>query len=111
MITFKDLTNRVYSDKECIRFEYEFIANERRVVACFERDVENKTEWNMHIVFGRTRDKDSEVYNFGYVMPKEDLPLTLITATGLRFFQLHIQREVQEKSNLDFAISEIIKGM
>lgn len=111
MIFLKDLTNRVYSGKECFRFDYEFIANEKRVVANFERNIENKAEWNMHIVFGRTRDKDSEVYNFGYIMPRGDLPLELIAATGLRYFQLYIQQEIQQKSNLDFVLSEITRGM
>ena len=111
MIILKDLKNRVYSDKICTRFEYELIANEKRVIAYFDRDVENKAQWNMQIIFGRTRDKDSEVYNFGYVMPKDNLPLELIAATGLRYFQLHIKEEIQAKSNLDFVLAEIIRGM
>ena len=111
MITFKDLKNKVYSDKTCIRFEYELVANEKRIIANFDRDVENKAQWNMQIIFGRTRDKDSEVYNFGYVMPKDNLPLELIAATGLRYFQLYIKEEIQAKTNLDFVLGEIIRGM
>ena len=111
MITLKDLKNRVYSGKICTRFEYEIAIDKDRVIACFSRDVENGAQWNMQIVFSRTRDKDSEVYNFGYIMPKDNLSLELIAATGLRYFQLHIKEEIQTKTSLDFVLAEIIRGM
>lgn len=112
MIKFKDLQNRVYSGKECVRFEYEIPLSEKKTVkAFFEKQKTDLEEWNMRIVFDRTRDKDSEVYNFGYVMPREKLPLELIAATGLRYFQLHIKEEVQTKSNLDFTLGNIFQGM
>lgn len=111
MIKLKNLINRVYSDKECIRFEYEFIVENKRIIAYFDRSHTQQNEWNMQIVLGRTRDKDSEVYNFGYIMPKDNLPLELIAATGLRFFQLYIKEEVQAKSNIDFELGNILQGM
>ena len=114
MLTLKDLENRVYSGKQCTRFEYVIKLNNEnkdQVVARFERQLTNPTEWNMRIIFDRTRDKDSEVYNFGYVMPRDNLPLELIAATGLRYFQLHIKEEVQAKSNLDFELGNILQGM
>lgn len=111
MIVMKDLQNRVYSGKVCMRFEYEFVVNKKRIIAYFNRSIENPTEWSMQIILGRTRDKDSEVYNFGYVMPRDNLPLELIAATGLKYFQLHVKEEVQAKSNMDFELGEILKGM
>lgn len=111
MITLKDLTNKVYEGRLCMRFEYNFVLENKRVIANFDRQPDNTAEWNMQVILGRTRDKDSEVYNFGYVMPRENLPLELIAATGLRYFQLYIKEEIQLKSNLDFTIGEIIKGM
>ena len=111
MIILKDLQNRVYRGKICIRFEYEFVVDEKRIIAYFDRSVENEAEWNMQIIFGRTRDKDSEVYNFGYIMPRANLPLELITATGLKYFQLYIKEEVQAKSNMDFELGKILQGM
>ena len=114
MIKFKDLQNRVYSGKTCVRFEYGMMVNDQYVYAQFQKQVgqtAQPNEWNMQIIFGRTRDKDSEVYNFGYVMPKDGLPLELIAATGLRYFQLHIKEEIQAKSNLDFELGEILQGM
>ena len=114
MLVLKDLENRVYSGKQCTRFEYVIKLNNEskdQVIARFERKLVNPTEWTMRIVFDRTRDKDSEVYNFGYIMPRDGLPLELIAATGLRYFQLHIKEEVQAKSNLDFELGNILQGM
>lgn len=114
MITFKDLKNKVYSNKMCIRFEYDLtLDKEHKVTATFTKRKYQDfySQWVMQIIIDRTKDKDSEVYNFGYVMPKDNLPLELIAATGLRFYQLHLKNEIQEKSNLDFMIGEIIRGM
>lgn len=113
MIKFGELKNKVYRNKECVQFEYGIPLNEGKHVyyAKFNRQENNSLEWNMQIIFGRTRDKDSEVYNFGYIMPREGLPLELIAATGLKYLQLHIKEEVQAKSNLDFTLGEILTGM
>ncbi len=112
MLTLKDLDNRVYSDKTCIRFECTVKpGDEHWIMATFRRELHSPSQWNMRIVIDRTRDKDSEVYNFGYIMPRDNLPLELVAATGLKYFQLHIKEEVQNKSNLDFALGEILQGM
>ena len=114
MITLKELKQRVYSNKVCIYFEYEIeIDKEKKLTARFTKQNYNTVElnqWNMQIVVDKTRDKDSEVYNFGYIMPKENLPLELIAATGLKYFQLHIKEEVQIKTSLDFILGEITNG-
>lgn len=115
MIRLKDLQNRVYSGKQCVRFDVAIPASDNKFVlaqftrAQYEGAADN--EWNMRLVLNRTRDKDSEVYNFGYIMPKSNLPLELIAATGLKYLQLYIKEEVQMKSNMDFAIGEITSGM
>lgn len=112
MIRLKDLQNRVYRGKTCIRFEYEFRVDQDHLVnAVFKRSPESDSTWTMSIVLDRTRDKDSEVYNFAYVLPKENTPLELITAIGLKYFQLYIKEEVQLKSNMDFVLGEIIEGV
>lgn len=111
MIRLKDLQNRVYSGKSCIRFEYEFDVDQNKTItATFKRLSETNT-WKMSIVLDRTRDKDSEVYNFMYALPKDNVPLELVAAVGLRYFQLYIKEEVQMKSNMDFLIGEIIEGV
>lgn len=115
MITLRDLQNRVYSDKDCIRFEYAIpVEDNEPIIATFSRKTipgHELHQWNMRIIINRTRDKDSEVYNFSYVMPRNGLPLELIAATGLRFFQLYLKEEVQAKSNLDFELGNTIQGM
>lgn len=113
MISLKDLQNRVYSGKCCMRFEYEFKVDDqgKTVCAVFKKLVENTNTWKMSIVLDRTRDKDSEVYNFMYALPKDDIKLELVAAIGLRYFQLHIKEEVQMKSNMDFVLGEIIEGV
>lgn len=111
MIRLKDLQNRVYSGKSCIRFEYEFDVEQKTFTAVFKRLSDNADTWKMTIVLERTRDKDSEVYNFMYALPKGTVPLELVAAVGLRYFQLHIKEEVQMKSNMDFILGEIIEGV
>lgn len=113
MIKLKDLQNRVYRGKQCIRFDYEIVLEKEKpsIRAMFERYLDKPTVWNMQIVLNRTRDKDSEVYNFGYEMPRDNLPLELIAATGLKYFQLYLKEEIQAKVELDFELSEILQGM
>lgn len=112
MVTLKDLQNRIYSGKQCVGFDY--IAKNEKGETQFEarfRIGAEKNEWEMQIIFGRTRDKDSEVYNFGYIMPKSGLPLELIAATGLKYFQLYLKEEIESKVSHDFLLGEILKGM
>lgn len=113
MIRLKDLQNRVYSGKQCISFEFPLkIDDEKEVVARFERIIYGQAgQWRMQVVFDRDRDKDSDVYNFWYIMPKDNLPLELIAATGLKYFQLKLKQEIQDKSNLDFLLGDITSGM
>lgn len=111
MIKLKNLQNRVYDGKECIKFECIIpMDKDHWLTAAFQK-MQSPREWKMQIIFDRTRDKDSEVYNFGYIMPRSGLPLELIAATGLKYFQLHIKEEIQTKSNLDFALGTILEGM
>ena len=115
MLKLKDLQNRVYSGKTCISFEYNIIIDENNILTAKfikrQHHGAQPNEWNMQIITDRTRDKDSEVYTFGYVMPRDKLPLELIAATGLKYFQLYLKKEVQAKSNLDFELGNILQGM
>lgn len=118
MLKFKDLKNRVYTDKKCTRFEVQIpVSDKHAVLATFDNipnavgDCNDSNEWRMRVIFDRNRDKDSEVYNFGYIMPKSGLPLELIAATGLKYFQLYLEGEVQQKSNMDFVLGAMLEGM
>ena len=112
MLILSDLKNRVYSDKQCTRFECNIMMDKdskQEIEAVFKKVA--LTEWRMQILIDGTRDKDTEVYNFRYIMPRSNLPLELIAATGLKYFQLYIKEEIQLKSSLDFELGEILKGM
>lgn len=113
MITLRDL-RKTYEGRLCVSFEYDIVLDEEnKITAKFHKRKYKDfyTQWVMQIVIDRTKDKDSEIYNFAYVMPKENLPLELIAATGLKYYQLHLKEEIQLKSNLDFALGEITNGM
>lgn len=112
MIRLNDLQNRVYSGKDCMRFEYELkVSDNKTAIAMFKREVEDVNMWTMQLVIGRTRDKDSEVYNFTYILPKVNVSLELVAATGLKYLQLHIKEEIQMKSELDFLLGTITDGV
>lgn len=116
MLRLKDLQNRVYSGKQCVRFEVPVqVVDNKYVLAQFMKvvqgDTANSNEWRMCVILDRTRDKDSEVYNFSYIMPRNNLPLELIAATGLRYLQLYLKDEIQSKTNMDFYLGSILEGM
>lgn len=112
MLTLKDLSNRVYNDRICSEFSYTLKDDKGKpkLTANFWRGQE-ENEWQMRIVLDRTRDADSQVYKFGYIMPVSNLPLELIAATGLKYFQLYLKEEIQKKSEYDFMIGDALKGM
>lgn len=112
MIKLKDLSNRVYSGKICSEFSY--VLKDNKGKPKFRADFakgHEENEWQMHIVLNRTRDADSQVYTFGYIMPKSNLPLELIAATGLKYFQLYLKEEIQTKSEYDFMLGDVLNGM
>lgn len=111
MISLKDLENRVYSGRDCVRFEYNFKADEKTEICARFKKLPDGNAWSTQIVLERTRDKDSEVYNFSYTLPKYNMPLELIAAIGLRYFQLYLKEEVQLKSSMDFIIGDIVAGV
>lgn len=113
MLKLKDLENRVYEGRTCIGFDYTVTneQKERLFEARWRRSKDDIGEWHMQIILDRTRDADSQVYNFGYIMPRPGLPLELIAATGLKYMQLYLKEEIQKKSEYDFALGEILKDM
>ncbi len=114
MLKLNDLQNRVYSGRVCIGFEcviYDEQAKEKQFVAKFENNQSDSKEWKMQIVLDRTRDADHQVYSFGYIMPKNMLPLELIAATGLKYFQLYLKQEIQAKVAMDFELGKVLEGM
>ena len=112
MLTQKDLECKEYKGKELIAFKYiqRDKDGNKRWEAQYSKG-EQPNEWNMVVVLGRTRDADSQVYNFGYIMPKSNLPIELVAATGLKYFQLYLKQELEQKIAMDFEIGEITDGV
>lgn len=111
MIKQRDLENRINADGICIDFDYILNVNDSRIRCRFTRDKKQPLVWNMMVVLERTRDADSQVYNFSYQLPKANMDLTMVAAIGLKYFQLYLKEEVQLKSSMDFALGEITNGM
>lgn len=119
MLKLKELVSRIYDGKECIRFEYEVLDTTRAAndpkrncfVARYQRSKEDAKQWRMQIVLPRDRDCDSQVYTFDYVLPKDGMELALVAAIGLKYFQLKLKEEIQQKSDWDFVLGELLKDM
>lgn len=113
MLKLKELINRVYEQKRCVSFEIN-INNDTLPESIFLfKKIKNcdKPTWNLTVMISKDRDRDSQVYNFSYELPREGIPLEMIAAIGLKYFQLKIQEEVQMKSNFNFVLSDILQGM
>lgn len=111
MVLLKELTNRAYKGKECVAFDYQVKGDKDEVLVEAHFVKHAPAEWWMRIIFARTRDADSQVYNFGYKLPKEGMDLVMICAIGLKYFQLYLKEEIQKKSMIDFAIGDLVNGM
>ena len=111
MIKQSDLVNRMSVDGVCVDFDYILNVDNKRLRCRFTRNKDELSVWNMMVVIKRSRDADSQVYNFGYQLPKENMDLTMITAIGLKYFQMYLKKEIQEKMNMDFILGEITSGM
>lgn len=111
MIKQSDLVNRCNFGSICVDFDYILNIDKSRIRFRYTRDKDQPLIWNMMVVIKRTRDADSQVYNFSYQLPKANMDLTMVAAIGLKYFQLHLKEEVQLKSNLDFTLGEITNGM
>lgn len=111
MIKQSDLVNRMNINGMCVDFDYIIQIDKTRIRCRFTRDINQPLVWDMMVIIKRTRDADSQVYNFSYQLPKMNMDLTMITAIGLKYFQLYLKEEVQAKTNMEFTIGEIINGM
>lgn len=119
MLKRKDLLfTRHNSDRQLVGFSYDVVDKDRNPsdekYHCFCADWTKGTGegvWNMRVVLPRDRDRDNQVYNFCYQMPRDGLPVELIAATGLKYYQLYLKEEIQTKSNFDFVLGELLKDM
>lgn len=111
MIKQSELVNRMCVDGFCVDFDYILNIGDKRLRFRFIRDSKMPLCWEMMVIIKRNRDADSQVYTFGYQLPKDNMDLTMVAAIGLKYFQLYLKEEIQLKSNLDFTLGEITNGM
>lgn len=116
MIELKDLKNREVKNNETIKFDYdlEFQTNDQgklKIPFTFEKVIESTgNEWKILVRLKPTQEKESQIYEFNYMLPKQNVQLVLVTATGLRLFQMILQEEIQDKSLIDFEIGNLIQS-
>lgn len=113
MLELKNLENRVYEGKNCVEFTY-FLRDEKGNKLqrfSFFRDEVDEKKWTMRVLIDRTGDADSQLYNFTYIIQSPKAPLNLVCAVGLKYFVLYLREEIQTKSDYDFLISDVIRGM
>ena len=111
MIKQSDLVNRMNINGICVDFDYILTMDKNRIRFRFTRNKDQALVWHMMVVLTRTRDADSQVYEFSYQLPKTNMDLTMVAAIGLKYFQLYLKEEVQMKSGMDFTLGEITNGM
>ena len=111
MITRNDIHNRVYAiNKQCERFEIK-IKNEENEYDVFFHKINEQT-WKVKFQLEKTNEADSQDYTFTFMLPTTNpISLEKIAAFGLRYMQLAIQEEIQQKSNIIFEISNLLEGM
>lgn len=108
----KELTNRKYEDNDCIGFSYSVKeeTSDTEIEFKFTRKTKSRL-WNMEVNLPRTINADMQCYVFPYEMPRDNMQLTLICATGLAYFQMYLKNEISFKSMIDFEIGEITRNM
>lgn len=109
----KELTNRKYEDNDCIGFSYSVKeeTSDTEIEFKFTRKSKGSRLWQMEVNLPRTINADMQCYVFPYEMPRDNMQLTLICATGLAYFQMYLKNEISFKSMIDFEIGEITRNM
>lgn len=117
----KDLVARQYRNTECVAFEFPIVIDEEipSYVARFVKlagagnDIVTRSErWRITVVIPSfTEHTQSSVYDFVFEMPRQHMDLALICATGLRYFQYELKKEIEAKMAIDFDIGESVEGM
>lgn len=108
----KELTNRKYEGSDCIGFAYSVKeeTSDTEIEFKFTRKTKSRL-WQMEVNLPRTINADMQCYVFPYEMPRDNMQLTLICATGLAYFQMYLKNEISFKSMIDFELGEITRNM
>lgn len=109
MITAKDIVLREYKDKECIAFTVLIKLDEKHFAVRYENIYDNT--WGfITTLTDYAKHAAPQVYAFKYTVPKSNMPLEMIAAIGLSYWQDSVMEEVQLKNELAFKINEMVNG-
>ena len=109
MITAKDIVLREYREKECVAFAVLLKTDEKRFAARYEK-IEDKTWGFIITLVDYAKYAAPQAYAFKYSVPKTNMPLEMIAAIGLSYWQDSVMEEVQLKNELVFEIGELVEG-
>lgn len=116
-IGLKDLIRREYRDKDCVHFEYALRVQDATelkngLLFVFDRESINASYWHVQIVYPKTYFVNAQVYEFDVQMPTVSLAQNIVSVCemSLNAFQNTLKIEIQDKSIVDFEISDLIGG-
>lgn len=115
MISPRDVVNRKNVDKQPVGFDYKLYNDEPHafgtdeLVFHFERL--DEMVWRVSLVMQPNDQGERRLYEVVYNIPKANLPLEMVCATGLICIKYQMAELAQACSLLDFSIGEVVNGM
>lgn len=115
MINAKEIVNRQNVEKQPVGFDYKLHNDEPHAFGTDELTFHftrlDELVWRVSLVMQPTVEAERRLYEMVYNVPKTNLPLEMICATGLICIKYKMAELAQACSLLDFSIGEVIKGM
>lgn len=114
MIKLKDLISRRYIGKDCYSFQYILrMQEEDPIIVQFDRKFENEIptkHWKLSIIFDIERNFQ-HCFTAYFEMPKVNVPLELVCATGLLQIRYYVSSCLEYYSEASVEISKGLEGM
>lgn len=117
MITPKELVNRRNVERQPVGFDYlmpndePHAFNTSNLLFHFERLSLDGLTWRVSLVMQPNENSERRLYEAVFDVPKQNLPLEMVCATGLVCIKYQMAELAQGCSLLDFMIGDTIKGM
>lgn len=111
-VKMKDIIKSEYEGRKCKGFEYILeLDNHKKCKFLFSVSDEESKIWNLCCLipdsFSRDRNRCME---FGFCVPKSNMPLTTICTIGLKLFQNQLKEEIQSYTDMDSLIGYLVRG-
>lgn len=119
MIERKEILHKEYDEdkKTCIGFQYvlndtDITKDEPIARFIFRKSKIVNGSWKSQAYLRDSFTSDlHNLLQFTFQTPKDDMSIEMVCAIGLNLFQNLLKQQIQDYSNLDFAVGEIIRGM